>query len=264
MPMKKWVQGPSGRDRPVVPRARWRGRRRAGRPHPRRLARRRRDAGVPGPHEPGAPAGARRGAGAARPFPGRSGGDPARGPADRRTPGRSRCARTRPCHSSSGSGAWSRRRRGSTWIRRPKTPMRRSLGASWPRRSSAWAAPFRDLDTFAAAVRERRALLASLRTDNANLGLATAHATKGLEFDHVGRPRDGGRPLPERPLDRRRRGSGPGARGRAPPRLCRVDPRPPDADPQLRPGRRLAVPPRGLRSSTSCPRRQPDQSARIR
>jgi superfamily I DNA/RNA helicase len=49
----------------------------------------------------------------------------------------------------------------------------------------AWAAPFADLGSFAAAVIERRALLATLRTDDARLGLATAHATKGLEFDHV-------------------------------------------------------------------------------
>jgi DNA helicase-2/ATP-dependent DNA helicase PcrA len=49
----------------------------------------------------------------------------------------------------------------------------------------AWAAPFADFEAFVAAVRDRRRLLASLRTDDANLGLATAHATKGLEFDHV-------------------------------------------------------------------------------
>ncbi len=49
----------------------------------------------------------------------------------------------------------------------------------------AWAAPYPDLDAFAAAVTERRDLLAVLRSDDAKLGLATAHATKGLEFDHV-------------------------------------------------------------------------------
>ena len=48
-----------------------------------------------------------------------------------------------------------------------------------------WAAPFGDLEGFARTVTERRELLASLRTDDAKLGLATAHATKGLEFDHV-------------------------------------------------------------------------------
>jgi len=49
----------------------------------------------------------------------------------------------------------------------------------------AWAAAFGDLDTLADAVRERRARLATLRRDDARLTLATAHATKGLEFDHV-------------------------------------------------------------------------------
>ncbi len=49
----------------------------------------------------------------------------------------------------------------------------------------AWAVPYPDLDAFAAAVVERRDLLATLRSDDARLGLATAHATKGLEFDHV-------------------------------------------------------------------------------
>jgi DNA helicase-2/ATP-dependent DNA helicase PcrA len=49
----------------------------------------------------------------------------------------------------------------------------------------AWAPPFDDLPTFAAEVRARRALLLELRRDDASLTLATAHATKGLEFDHV-------------------------------------------------------------------------------
>jgi superfamily I DNA/RNA helicase len=49
----------------------------------------------------------------------------------------------------------------------------------------AWAAPYRDLDALTTAVAERRDLLARLRTADARLSLATAHATKGLEFDHV-------------------------------------------------------------------------------
>jgi DNA helicase-2/ATP-dependent DNA helicase PcrA len=49
----------------------------------------------------------------------------------------------------------------------------------------AWAAPFRDLDAFRAAIAERRERLAELRRDDARLTLATAHSTKGLEFDHV-------------------------------------------------------------------------------
>ncbi len=49
----------------------------------------------------------------------------------------------------------------------------------------AWAPPFADVATFVAAVRAARARLAELRRDDAPLTLATAHATKGLEFDHV-------------------------------------------------------------------------------
>ncbi len=37
----------------------------------------------------------------------------------------------------------------------------------------------------ATAITANRALLADLRRDDAALTLATAHATKGLEFDHV-------------------------------------------------------------------------------
>lgn len=48
-----------------------------------------------------------------------------------------------------------------------------------------WAAPYRTLDEFAAAVTEQRARIAELRRDDALLTLATAHSTKGLEFDHV-------------------------------------------------------------------------------
>jgi hypothetical protein len=55
----------------------------------------------------------------------------------------------------------------------------------------AWAPPYRDLVGFAAAVRDRRDRLATLRRDDASLTLATAHATKGLEFDHVAVLTDG-------------------------------------------------------------------------
>ena len=48
-----------------------------------------------------------------------------------------------------------------------------------------WAARFRDVPSFVAAVRERRAALGLLRRTDARLSLATAHGTKGLEFDHV-------------------------------------------------------------------------------
>jgi len=48
-----------------------------------------------------------------------------------------------------------------------------------------WAAPYRSLPELAAAVDRHRARVAELRRDDAPLTLATAHSTKGLEFDHV-------------------------------------------------------------------------------
>jgi len=49
----------------------------------------------------------------------------------------------------------------------------------------AWAPAYRDLAALRMAVADVRARLARLRRDDAALTLATAHATKGLEFDHV-------------------------------------------------------------------------------
>jgi len=49
----------------------------------------------------------------------------------------------------------------------------------------AWAPPYSRVAGFVDAVREARARLADLRRDDAALTLATAHGTKGLEFDHV-------------------------------------------------------------------------------
>jgi superfamily I DNA/RNA helicase len=49
----------------------------------------------------------------------------------------------------------------------------------------AWAAPFSDVASFRAAIAEGRERLAELRRDDARLTLASAHSTKGLEFDHV-------------------------------------------------------------------------------
>lgn len=49
----------------------------------------------------------------------------------------------------------------------------------------AWAPPFADLAAFRAAISAMRARLAELRRDDARLTLATAHSTKGTEFDHV-------------------------------------------------------------------------------
>ena len=48
-----------------------------------------------------------------------------------------------------------------------------------------WAVPYRDVATFRAAIEATRTALAGLRRDDATLSLATAHGTKGLEFDHV-------------------------------------------------------------------------------
>jgi DNA helicase-2/ATP-dependent DNA helicase PcrA len=50
---------------------------------------------------------------------------------------------------------------------------------------TGWAAPYRSLAELGAAVTRHRARIAELRRDDANLTLATVHATKGLEFDHV-------------------------------------------------------------------------------
>ena len=73
--------------------------------------------------------------------------------------------------------------------------LRRSAGAGPRRRTQprerslatllAWAPPFADLAAFIGAIEDARRRLAELRRDDAALTLATAHATKGLEFDHV-------------------------------------------------------------------------------
>lgn len=48
-----------------------------------------------------------------------------------------------------------------------------------------WAAPLPSVSGLRQAIDERRRLLAELRRDDAALSLATAHGTKGLEWDHV-------------------------------------------------------------------------------
>ena len=48
-----------------------------------------------------------------------------------------------------------------------------------------WAAVRPTIPALRAAIDERRAQLAALRRDDASLTLATAHGTKGLEWDHV-------------------------------------------------------------------------------
>jgi len=49
----------------------------------------------------------------------------------------------------------------------------------------AWAPPYPDVVAFVAAIQEMRLRLRDLRRDDARLSLATAHSTKGAEFDHV-------------------------------------------------------------------------------
>jgi superfamily I DNA/RNA helicase len=49
----------------------------------------------------------------------------------------------------------------------------------------AWAACWPTLAALREAIDDRRARVAALRTDDARLTLATAHSTKGAEFDHV-------------------------------------------------------------------------------
>jgi superfamily I DNA/RNA helicase len=64
---------------------------------------------------------------------------------------------------------------------RPPIPAERDL----LRALLAWAPGFADLDALVSAIRAVREALARLRRDDAALTLATAHGTKGLEFDHV-------------------------------------------------------------------------------
>jgi superfamily I DNA/RNA helicase len=49
----------------------------------------------------------------------------------------------------------------------------------------AWAVSFPTLTALREAITDRRAALVELCRDDASLTFATAHATKGLEFDHV-------------------------------------------------------------------------------
>jgi DNA helicase II / ATP-dependent DNA helicase PcrA len=66
-------------------------------------------------------------------------------------------------------------------VSRPGTDAERDLATAL----LAWAPPYRDLPSLVAAIGAMRARLAELRRDDARLSLATAHSTKGAEFDHV-------------------------------------------------------------------------------
>ena len=63
----------------------------------------------------------------------------------------------------------------------PEAPSRADLVTA----ALGWAAGHKDLASLVAAIAARRAALAGLRRDDAALSLATAHGTKGLEWDHV-------------------------------------------------------------------------------
>jgi len=65
--------------------------------------------------------------------------------------------------------------------RQSDTPEERAMGAAL----LGWAARHPSLAALRAAIDAARARLATLRRDDAPLTLATAHGTKGLEFDHV-------------------------------------------------------------------------------
>jgi superfamily I DNA/RNA helicase len=62
---------------------------------------------------------------------------------------------------------------------------RAGLDREWRANLLSWAAAFEDLGSMRAALEETRLRLRRLRRDDATLTLATAHGTKGLEFDHV-------------------------------------------------------------------------------
>jgi superfamily I DNA/RNA helicase len=62
---------------------------------------------------------------------------------------------------------------------------RQAGGGQLPAVLAAWAVPHRTAAQLRDAVRESRKRRRELRRDDAGLVLATAHGTKGLEFDHV-------------------------------------------------------------------------------
>jgi superfamily I DNA/RNA helicase len=66
----------------------------------------------------------------------------------------------------------------------PQVALREQSGAA-ARALLAWAMPFGTVGQLSAAVLAARKRRAELRRDDASLILATAHGTKGLEFDHV-------------------------------------------------------------------------------
>ncbi len=76
----------------------------------------------------------------------------------------------------------------ATWAARPSDP-EADPDAAQPADIAAavlaWAVPYPTLPALGSAIAQRRRALADLCRDDAPLTFATAHATKGLEFDHV-------------------------------------------------------------------------------
>jgi len=76
----------------------------------------------------------------------------------------------------------------AAWAARPPDPDADPDGpqpADVARAVLTWATPFAHLDDLRGAIAQRRAAIARLCRDDASLTFATAHATKGLEFDDV-------------------------------------------------------------------------------
>ena len=67
---------------------------------------------------------------------------------------------------------------------RPALVLARQTSAA-ARTLIAWSLPYRTIDDLRAAIVSARARRSELRRDDAGLILATAHGTKGLEFEHV-------------------------------------------------------------------------------
>ena len=86
-------------------------------------------------------------------------------------------AETDPAAAAAGAA----RRRSGALVRSHGT----EADASSPRPCSPGPPPYPDLAALVAAIGTTRARLAELRRDDARLTLATAHSTKGAEFDHV-------------------------------------------------------------------------------
>ena len=130
---------------------------------------------------------------------------------------------------------------------RPRSP----LGELRARALLGWAVGHPDLEGLRAAIAAIPRPARRAPSRRRALTLATAHATKGLEFDHVvviGM--EAGR-FPSAPGRARGGRPGAGVRGGAPARLRGVDPGASLADPAVRPDGPVAVPARGVHAPRS-------------